>query len=89
MSGDSARDADGCCEDCQILTEALQEIEQQRREAERQGPRAEFSSLARQANDYTRDEITYLAKLEKLRRRRDCALEVLFQHQKIEHPERT
>jgi hypothetical protein len=31
------------------------------------------------------EEDAYLARLSKLRRRRDCALEVLLKHQSLEH----
>ncbi len=75
------------CEDCRVLTEALRDMEQQCREAEDEAYR-DFTN-SRDVDEMTREEDAYLAKLSKLQRRRDCALEVLLKHQGLEHVERS
>jgi hypothetical protein len=60
-------------------------MEQQCREAEDES-RIDFSPCSIGDSDrVTRQEDAYLAKLRKLERRRDCALEVLLKHQGLEH----
>jgi len=76
------------CEDCRVLTEALRDMEQQCREAE-DGSYREFPSSRGGIDALTRAEDAYLARLNKLQRRRDCALEVLLKHQILEHRERS
>ena len=72
------------CEDCRILTEALQEMEQQCREAEDEGLPVNSPCSSGHVEALTSPEEAYLAKLRKLQRRRDCALEVLLKHQGLE-----
>lgn len=74
------------CEDCRVLTDALRDMEQQCREAEDASYRGLPSSRP-DINALTREEYAYLAKLNKLQRRRDCALKVLLKHQSLEHKE--
>jgi len=72
------------CEDCLVLTDALRDMEQQCREAEDERYR-DLPNLKRDIDALIREEDAYLAKLCKLQRRRDCALEVLLKHQGLEH----
>jgi hypothetical protein len=73
------------CEDCRVLTEALRDMEQQCREAEDE--RFREIRLRGDADAVGREEERYIAKLSKLERRRDSALEVLLKHQRLEHAE--
>jgi hypothetical protein len=73
------------CGDCRVLTEALQDIEQQCREAEDERFQDFSASLTLNVDELTRQEDAYLAKLSKLQHRRNCALEVLLKHQSLEH----
>ena len=73
------------CEDCRVLTEALQDMEQQCREAENEGLKENLLYSSSSIDALTNREDEYLAKLNKLQRRRDCALEVLLKHQGLEH----
>jgi len=61
------------CDQCEYLIDALREFEAQCREVEDKGCR-----------EIT--EATYFAKLRKFEHLRDCALDVLLKHQKLEHP---
>jgi len=63
------------CSDCELLTEALRELEAERREAEDQ--------LWTQRGQ--REQELGFAKIARLERRRNCALEMLFKHQRLEH----
>jgi hypothetical protein len=72
------------CGDCRVLTEALRDMEQQCREAEDDHYR-DFPISRCDIDALDRVENAYLAKLSKLQRRRDCALEVLLKHQGLEH----
>ena len=76
------------CEDCRVLTEALRDMEQQCRELEDGRYRGLSLSSSKTADLLTREEDAYQARLSKLQRRRDCALEVLLKHQGLEHTER-
>ena len=76
------------CEDCTILIEALRDMEQQCREAEDESLRTDSFLSFRETEILVRDEQAYLARLEKLQRRRNCALELLLKHQALEHAER-
>lgn len=73
------------CEDCLVLMDALRDMEQQCREAEDEGLHKSSSSYRRENRTLDNQEEFYLAKLGKLQRRRDAALEVLLKHQSIEH----
>ena len=73
------------CEDCDVLTEALRDIEQQCREVENEGVRLSLESCRGMLEEVLRKENTRMARIRKLRRRRDAALDVLFMHQRLEH----
>ena len=73
------------CADCEILTEALRDIERERREAEDEENERLFSGSITAQQELLRDEKDYLTRMKKLEHRRDCALEVLFKHQQLEH----
>jgi hypothetical protein len=77
------------CEDCRVLTEALRDMEQQCRETEDGRYRGLSLPSSSSVDVLTREEDAYLARLSKLQRRRDCALEVLLKHQSLEHRERS
>lgn len=77
------------CEDCRVLTDALRDMEQQCCEAEDERYRDSPFCSGSDIDALTREEDAYLAKLSKLQRRRDCALEVLLKHQGLEHGERS
>jgi hypothetical protein len=75
------------CDDCDVLVEALRDNEQQCREAEDE--RAGISRClvkAENPDGSFLEEQAHFAKMKKLEHRRDCALEVLLKHQKLEHP---
>ena len=76
---------DSYCEGCLVLTEALRDMEQQCREAEDESIHGSPISTTCGLEILTRNEEAYLAKLYKLQRRRDFALEVLLKHQSLEH----
>lgn len=82
---DDSNELDSYCEDCRILTDALRDMEEQRREIEDE--RISTSSLLNRGGTelFIRDEEDYLGKLWKLQRRRDSVLEVLLKHQRLEH----
>jgi hypothetical protein len=67
------------CEDCRVLTEALRDMEQQCRELEDERFRVSAFRTDLGPDALYREEDEYLANLSKLQRRRDCALEVLFE----------
>jgi len=73
------------CGDCAVLTEALRDIEQQRREAEDEHLLKMATSTNRDAERLSAEDDLHQRKLNKLLRRRDCALEVLLKHQSLEH----
>ncbi len=74
------------CEDCDVLLEALRDAEQQCREFEDAGARvAERSWAAGFSDELLQEENDRLARLRKLERRRDCALDVLLKHQRLDH----
>jgi hypothetical protein len=77
------------CEDCRVLTDALRDMEQQCREAEDGRYQGLCLSSGTGVDRLIREEDAYLARLSKLQRRRDCALEVLLKHQILEHIERS
>jgi hypothetical protein len=77
------------CEDCRILTEALRDMEEQRREAEDERLRGGSLSPSDDIDALDRANEAYMEKLRKLEHRRDCALEVLFKHQALDHAERS
>lgn len=87
-SDDPRETASRYCEDCRVLTDALRDMEQQRREAEDQHYRNSPLSLGG-IGPLSCEEDAHQAKLNKLLRRRDCALEVLLKHQSLEHRERS
>jgi len=70
-------DLDRHCGDCDVLTDALRNFEQQRRQAE--------DERWRQPDGSDEGDEAYLAKLKALEHLRDCALEVLLKHQSLEH----
>lgn len=73
------------CTDCEVLTEALRDAEQQCREAE-DGRNVEAAVTAStKMNPLLCEENEYLARIKKLEHRRNCALEVLLKHQLLEH----
>ena len=77
------RGSDGeFCGDCELLTEALRDYEMQCREAEDDHMHA-LCGFAGADVDAVDD--FYLAKIKKLEHRRDCALDVLLKHQRLEH----
>ena len=73
------------CTDCDILIDALRDMEQQCREAEDERFRdlSVFSTKSFDRLNFEEDE--YQEKLNRLQHRRDCALEVLLKHQSLEH----
>ena len=86
---DDANERNSYCEDCRVLTDALRDMEQQCRDTEDERI-STASVLSRDGGErFIRDEEDYLAKLWKLQRRRDSALEVLLAHQRLEHSERS
>jgi hypothetical protein len=75
---------EGYCGDCELLTEALRDLEMQCREAENEQIRA-LSNFCYE--DASHMEENYSLKIKKLEHRRNCALEVLIKHQQLEHRE--
>jgi len=73
------------CEDCLVLMDALRDMEQQCREVEDESLHASSSLYRRENQTLDNQDELYLAKLGKLQRRRDAALEVLLKPQSIEH----
>ena len=73
------------CTDCDVLTEALRDMEQQCREAEDERFRDISLSSKKSSERLIVEEDAYQARLNKLQHRRDCALEVLLKHQSLEH----
>ncbi|PYX94630.1 MAG: hypothetical protein DMG71_11935 [Acidobacteria bacterium] len=73
------------CFDCDTLTEALRDLEQQCREAEDKRRCEAVLSLINDYDEMIRDEERYLARIRKLEHRRNCALELLLKHQRLEH----
>ncbi|HEX5316207.1 MAG TPA: hypothetical protein VFX22_06100 [Candidatus Kapabacteria bacterium] len=73
------------CIDCDVLTEALRDLEQQCREVE-DSRNAETTSLSQKTFDemLLREE-QFVNRLKKLEYRRNCALEILIKHQRLEH----
>jgi hypothetical protein len=72
------------CGDCDVLTDALRDLEQQCREVE-DGRALNGIRLRKDFDVSFQEEQDYLARLKKLEHRRDCALEVLLKHQRLEH----
>ena len=72
------------CADCEVLTDALRDLEQQRRETQDSRYR-EVISASDSLNHALNGENAYLARMKILERRRNCALEVLLKHQSLEH----
>lgn len=76
--------ADYRCESCSVLVDALREAERQCREAEDE--RAVILTTSNGSlHAGFEHENEFLARIRKLERRRDCALEVLLKHQRFEH----
>jgi hypothetical protein len=73
------------CMDCDVLTDALRDMEQQCREAEDDRCRGASLFSNKSFDQLMREEDAYQARLSKLQHRRDCALEVLMKHQSLEH----
>jgi len=73
------------CTDCDILTKALRDAEQQCREAEDRRNLEVAASTSRKLSQLRCAEDAYLARMKKLEHRRNCALEVLLKHQSLEH----
>ena len=84
---DSSDNSDevGYCEECKWLMDAVRDYEQQCREAENQ--RANDTNLFDQVvtERIVGNETLFLAKIRRLERRRDAALDVLAKHQQLEH----
>lgn len=72
------------CEDCKWLTDAVRDLEQQRREAIDQCSR-ELGSLSKFSEEFGRTEERFLARMRTLDHRRNAALDVLAKHQQLEH----
>jgi len=72
------------CEDCKWLTDAVRDLEQQRRELIDQFSR-EIGPLSKTSGDIARVEETFRAKMRTLDHRRNAALDVLAKHQQLEH----
>lgn len=72
------------CANCETLTEALREAEQQCREAEDEwiGIAALYKGTIEECLSKEREHSMRVLKLE---RRRNCALEVLLKHQRLDH----
>jgi hypothetical protein len=73
------------CSECEVLTEALRDLEQQCREAEDQRLRVGVFDSSTSYGNLLREEEAYFARIQKLELRRDYALEVLLKHQQLEH----
>jgi hypothetical protein len=77
------------CGDCETLTEALRDAEQQCREAEDEPARVAMGQPLSQVTEPSKEPVDeereYLMKIGKLEHRRNCALEVLLKHQRLEH----
>lgn len=73
------------CIDCDVLTEALRDAEEQRREAEDRRNLEVAVGASKNRNQLLCEENAYLARMKKLEHRRNCALEVLLKHQSLEH----
>ena len=71
------------CDDCNVLVEALRDAEKQCREAEDE--RLQHARTTKSFEAILTEEQQFLAKIKKLEHRRDCALEVLAKHQRLEH----
>jgi len=72
------------CEDCKWLTDAVRDLEQQRREVIDQCSR-EIGFLSKVSGEVTRVEEIFLTKMRTLDHRRNAALDVLAKHQQLEH----
>ena len=73
------------CSECEMLTEALRDLEQQCREAEDQRLREGVLDSSKSYSNVLREEEMYVARIQKLELRRNYALEVLLKHQQLEH----
>jgi hypothetical protein len=70
------------CVDCDFLIEALRDLEAQCREAEDQFA---VCSTGMTGEQWQRVQSERSARLSKLEYRRNCALDILFKHQELEH----
>ena len=73
------------CGDCEVLMEALRDAEQQCREAEDKRAQIAATFPVKTVEQLFDDEREYSVKMDKLEHRRNCALEVLLKHQRLEH----
>ncbi len=78
------QEEDRYCEDCKWLTEAVRDLELQRREAVDQYSH-DVVILTKFSGNLERSEELYLSKMRTLDHRRDAALDVLAKHQQLEH----
>jgi hypothetical protein len=84
---DYAKDIHGSlprhCFDCDVLTEALRDMEEQCREAEDDRTREASLAVGKSVDRLLGEEEAYQVKLRELQHRRNCALEVLLKHQSL------
>lgn len=73
------------CIDCDVLTEALRDLELQCREVEDNRNIQAASSAQSSFDELLLREVQFVNKLKKLEYRRNCALEMLIKHQRLEH----
>jgi hypothetical protein len=85
-SGDSVDNLDESryCEHCKWLTEAVRDLELQRREAIDQRNR-EAALLSQSPDERVSGEELFIFKMKRLEHRRNAALDVLAKHQQLEH----
>ena len=72
------------CEDCKWLTDAVRDLEQQRREAIDQRNR-EAASASQSFAELVSGEELFISRMKTLDHRRNAALDVLAKHQQLEH----
>jgi hypothetical protein len=72
------------CEDCKWLTEAVRDLEQQRREAIDQRNR-EAALPFQSPDELVSGEKLFIVRMRALEHRRNAALDVLAKHQQLEH----
>ena len=73
------------CIDCDVLTETLRDLEEQCREVEDSRNAGAIFSPQKTFDEMLFREEQFVNRLKKLEYRRNCALEILIKHQRLEH----
>ena len=73
------------CYDCDILVRALRDLEQQCRDVENEQLVNGLIPLSTGSEGWFEKDQQYLAQLREVEHRRNCALEALLRHQRLEH----